>query len=227
MRVSASLVSPPQPRRRADVLPERVWRQQQLLARRLRRGATPLSQPCASCAPICALFRTRPTLVGEDRPSSASRASSGASLSSDGASPMLPPAPASQPARGQHRRPHALTLVVGAVFLRGPVDMGRCAMAGLIAGHTGPSAYWPLRGPVCPGTKSRRRGRCAQPVRPACAWFRSPSRASLTNSSATVYVAGVLLGLGSLGVGGNRRLAVALVSFRCLTCLFDGCLTIV
>ena len=118
MRVSASLVSPPQPRRRADVLPERVWRHQQLLARRLRRGATPLSQPCASCAPICAHFRTRPTLVGEDRPFSASRASSGASLSSDGASPMLPPAPASQPARGRHRRPHGLTLVVGAVFLR-------------------------------------------------------------------------------------------------------------
>ena len=85
MRVSASLVSPPQPRRRADVLPERVWRQQQLLARRLRRRCPPLSQPRASYAPICALFRTRPTLVGEDRPSSASRASLGASLSSDGA----------------------------------------------------------------------------------------------------------------------------------------------
>ena len=139
MRVSASLVSPPQPRRRADVLPERVWRHQQLLARRLRRGATPLSQPCASCAPICALFRTRPTLVGEDRPFSASRASSGASLSSDGASPMLPPAPASQPARGRHRRPHALTLVVGAGFCVAPVGMGRWAMAGLVAGHTGPS----------------------------------------------------------------------------------------
>ena len=86
------------------------------------------------------LFRTRPTLVGEDRPSSASRASSGASLSSDGASPVLPPAPASQPARGRHRRPHALTLVVGAVFLRGPRRYtGRWAMAGLVAGHTGPS----------------------------------------------------------------------------------------
>ena len=140
MRVSASLVSPPQPRRRADVLPERVWRQQQLLARRLRRGATPLSQPCASCAPICAHFRTRPTLVGEDRPFSASRASSGASLSSDGASPMLPPAPASQPARGRHRRPHALTLVVAAVFWRGPRRYGALGpMAGLVAGHTGPS----------------------------------------------------------------------------------------
>ena len=139
MRVSASLVSPPQPRRRADVLPERVWRQQQLLARRLRRRCPPLSQPRATYAPICALFRTRPTLVGEDRPSSASRASSGASLSSDGASPMLPPAPASQPARGRHRRPHALTLVVGAFFCVVPVDMGRWAMAGLVAGHTGPS----------------------------------------------------------------------------------------
>ena len=224
MRVSASLVSPPQPRRRADVLPERVWRHQQLLARRLRRGATPLSQPCASCAPICAHFRTRPTLVGEDRPSSASRASSGASLSSDGASPMLPPAPASQPARGRHRRPHALTLVVGAVFLRGPRRYGA-----LGDGWACRRAYWPLRrGPVCPGAKSRRRGLCAQPVRPACAWFRSPSRASLTNSSATVHVAGVpLLGLGSLGAGGDRRLAVALVSFRCSTCLFDGCSTIV
>ena len=221
MRVSASLVSPPQPRRRADVLPERVWRHQQLLARRLRRGATPLSQPCASYAPICALFRTRPTLVGEDRPSSASRASSGASLSSDGASPMLPPAPASQPARGRHRRPHALTLVVGAVFLRGPRRYGA-----LGDGWACRRAYWPLRGPVCLGAKSRRRGRCAQPVRPARAWFCSPSRASQTNSSATVHVAGVLLGLGSLGVGGNRRLAVALVSFRCLTCLFNGCLTI-
>ena len=40
-------------------------------------------------------------------------------------------------------------------------------------------------------------------------------------------VAGVLLGLDSLGVGGNRRLAVALVSFHCFTCLFNGCLTIV
>ena len=59
-------------------------------------------------------------------------------------------------------------------------------------------------------------------TRQARAWFHSPSSASQTNSSATVYVAGVLLGLGSLGVGGNRRLAVALVSFRCLTCLFDG-----
>ena len=173
MRVSASLVSPPQPRRRADVLPERVWRQQQLLARR----CPPLSQPRASYAPICALFRTRPTLVGEDRPSSASRASSGASLSSDGASPMLPPAPASQPARGRHRRPHALTLVVGAVFLRGPRRYGA-----LGDGWACRRAYWPLRGPVCPGAKSRRRGPCAQPVRPARAWFRSPSRASLTDS---------------------------------------------
>ena len=134
MRVSASLVSPPQPRRRADVLPERVWRHQQLLARRLRRGATPLSQPCASCAPICALFRTRPTLVGEDRPFSASRASSGASLSSDGASPMLPPAPASQPARGRHRRPHALSLVVGAFSTPRPAvgasgECSRCCSA--------------------------------------------------------------------------------------------------
>ena len=201
MRVSASLVSPPQPRRRADVLPERVWRHQQLLARRLRRGATPLSQPCASCAPICAHFRTRPTLVGEDRPFSASRASSGASLSSDGASPMLPPAPASQPARGRHRRPHALTLVVGALFLRGPRRYGALGDAD---GWACRRAYWPLRGPVCPGAKSRRRGRCAQPVRPARAWFRSPSRASQTNSSATVNVAGVVLGLGSLGWGRRR-----------------------
>ena len=141
MRVSASLVSPPQPRRRADVLPERVWRQQQLLARRLRRRCPPLSQPRASYAPICALFRTRPTLVGEDRPSSASRASSGASLSSDGASPMLPPAPASQPARGRHRRPHALTLVVGAVFLRGPRRYGA-----LGDGWACRRAYWPPGG---------------------------------------------------------------------------------
>ena len=44
---------------------------------------------------------------------------------------------------------------------------------------------------------------------------------------ATVHVAGVLLGLGSLGAGGDRRLAVVLVSFRCSTCLFDGCSTIV
>ena len=48
----------------------------------------------------------------------------------------------------------------------------------------------------------------------------------LRHSSATVYVAGVVLGLGSLGAGGDRRLAVALVSFRCSTCLFDGCSTI-
>jgi len=41
-----------------------------------------------------------------------------------------------------------------------------------------------------------------------------------------VYVAGVVLGLGSLGAGGDRRLAVALVSFRCSTCLFNGCSTI-
>ena len=47
------------------------------------------------------------------------------------------------------------------------------------------------------------------------------------NSSATVHVAGVLLGLGCLGAGGDRRLAAALVSFRCSTCLFDGCSTIV
>ena len=72
----------------------------------------------------------------------------------------------------------------------------------------------------------------ARPLRAACPAsarmvLRSPSRASQTNSSVYVYVAGVLLGLGSLGVGGNRRLAVALVSFRCLTCLFNGCLTIV
>ena len=153
MRVPASIVSPPQPRRRADVLPERVWRQQQLLARRLRRRCPPLSQPRASYAPICALFRTRPTLVGEDRPSSASRASSGASLSSDGASPMLPPAPASQPARGRHRRPHALTLVVGAVFCVVPVDMGRWAMAGLVAGRAGPS--------VGRGAEMRNRGGAA------------------------------------------------------------------
>ena len=109
-----------------------------------------------------------------------------------------------------------------AVFLRGPRRYGA-----LGSGWACRRAYWPLRGPVCPGAKSRRRGRCAQPVRPARAWLRSPSRASQTNSSATVYVAGVLLGLDSLGVGGNRRLAVALVSFCCLTCLFDGCLTIV
>ena len=204
------------------MLPERVWRQQQLLARRLRKVPHPLSQPRASYAPICALFCTRPTLLGEDRPSSASRASSGASSSSGGASPMLPPAPSWQPARGPHRRPHALSHVVGAIFLRGPRRYGA-----LGDGWACRRAYWPLRGAVCPGAKSRRSARCAQPVRPARAWFRSPSRASQTNSSATVYVAGVLLGLDSLGVGGNRRLAVALVSFRCLTCLFDGCLTIV
>ena len=141
MRVSARLVSPPQPRRRADVLPERVWRQQQLLARRLRKVPHPLSQPRASYAPICALFRTRPTLVGEDRPSSASRASSGASLSSDGASPMLPPAPASQPARGRHRRPHALTLVVGAVFcVLVPVCTGDGRWLGLSPGELAPQS---------------------------------------------------------------------------------------
>ena len=87
-------------------------------------GATPLSQPRASCAPICAHFCTRPTLVGEDRPFSASRASSGASSSSGGAFPMLPPAPSWQPARGPHRRPHALSHVVGAIFLRGPRRYG-------------------------------------------------------------------------------------------------------
>ena len=153
-RAPASLVSPlPRPRRRADVLPERVWRQQQLLARRLRRRCPPLSQRRASYAPICALFRTRPTLVGEDRPFSASRASSGASLSSDGASPMLPPAPASQPARGRHRRPHALTLVVGAVFLRGPRRYGA-----LGDGWACCRAYWPL------GCKIE----AARPLRAAC-----------------------------------------------------------
>ena len=53
---------------------------------------------------------------------------------------MLPPAPASQPARGRHRRPHALTLVVAAVFWRGPRRYGALGpMAGLVAGHTGPS----------------------------------------------------------------------------------------
>ena len=200
MRVSASLVSPPQPRRRADVLPERVWRHQQLLARRLRRGATPLSQPCASCAPICAHFRTRPTLVGEDRPFSASRASSGASLSSDGASPMLPPAPASQPARGRHRRPHALTLVVGAVFLRGPRRYGA-----LGDGWACRRAYWPLRGPVCPGAKSRRRGLCAQPVRPARAWFCSPSRASQYTDQLQRYGARGRCATGAGQPWGRRR----------------------
>ena len=202
MRVPVSLVSPlptPQARRRAARARLEAAAAHRDVARRLRRGATPLSQPCASCAPICAHFRTRPTLVGEDRPFSASRASSGASLSSDGASPMLPPAPASQPARGRHRRPHALTLVVGAVFLRGPRRYGA-----LGDGWACRRAYWPLRGPVCPGAKSRRRGRCAQPVRPARAWFCSPSRASQTNSSATVNVAGVVLGLGSLGWGRRR-----------------------
>ena len=203
------------------MLPERVWRQQQLLARRLRRRCPPLSQPRASYAPICALFRTRPTLVGEDRPSSASRASSGASSSSGGASPMLPPAPSWQPARGPHRRPHGLTLVVGAGFLRALRRYGA-----LGDGWACRRASWPLSRPRSGGAKSRRRGPCAQPVRPARAWFRSPSSASLTDSSATVYVAGVVLGLGSLGAGGDRRLAVALVSFRCSTCLFDGCSTI-
>ena len=221
MRVPASIVSPPQPRRRADVLPERVWRQQQLLARRLRRRCPPLSQPRASYAPICALFRTRPTLVGEDRPSSASRASSGASSSSGGASPMLPPAPSWQPARGPHRRPHVLTLVVCAVFLRAPRRYGA-----LGDGWACRRASWPLSRPRSGDAKSRRRGPCAQPIRPARAWFRSPSSASLTNSSATVYVAGVVLGLGSLGAGGDRRLAVALVGYRCSTCLFNGCSTI-
>jgi len=42
-----------------------------------------------------------------------------------------------------------------------------------------------------------------------------------------VYVAGVVLGLGSLGAGGDRCLAVALVGYRCLTCLFNGWLTMV
>ena len=103
-----------------------------------------------------------------------------------------------------------------------PVDTGRWAMAGLVAGHTGPS------GASMPGCEiEAARPLHRQPVRQARAWFRTPSRASQTNSSATVYVAGVVLGLDSLGVGGNRRLAVALVSFRCSTCLFDGCSTIV
>ena len=55
---------------------------------------------------------------------------------------------------------------------------------------------------------------------------RATSSTSLTDSSATVYVAGVVLGLGSLGAGGDRRLAVALVGYRCSTCLFNGCSTI-
>ena len=126
-----------------------------------------------------------------------------------------------QPARGRHRRPHGLPLVVGAGFLRALRRYGA-----LGDGWACRRASWPLSRPRSGGAKSRRRGPCAQPVRPARAWFRSPSSASLTDSSATVYVAGVVLGLGSLGAGGDRRLAVALVSFRCLTCLFDGCLTI-
>ena len=78
-------------------------------------GATPLSHiPSRARVELrfTLFFAPRPTLVGEDRPSSASRASSGASSSSGGASPMLPPAPSSQPARGPHRRPHVLTLVL-------------------------------------------------------------------------------------------------------------------
>ena len=102
-----------------------------------------------------------------------------------------------------------------------PSIRGAGRWLGLSPGELAPLS-WPRSG----GAKSRRRGPCAQLVRPARAWFRSPSSASLTDSSATVYVAGVVLGLGSLGAGGDRRLAVALVSFRCLTCLFDGCLTI-
>ena len=135
------------------MLPERVWGQQQLLARRLRRRCPPLSQPRASYAPICALFRTRPTLLGEDRSSSASRASSGAYSSSGGASPMLPPAPSWQPARGPHRRPHLLTHVVDAGFCVPPVNTGRWAMAGLVAGRAGPS--------VGRGAEMRNRGGAA------------------------------------------------------------------
>jgi len=52
-------------------------------------------------------------------------------------------------------------------------------------------------------------------------------QAALPASEHAMYVAGVVRVSGSRGAGGNRRLAVALVSFRCLTCLFDGCLTIV
>ena len=37
-----------------------------------------------------------------------------------------------------------------------------------------------------------------------------------------MYVAGVVPGLGSLGAGGDRCLAAALVGFRCSTCLSGG-----
>ena len=55
----------------------------------------------------------------------------------------------------------------------------------------------------------------------------SARQATQSTPEHAMYVAGVVRVSGGRGAGGNRRLAVALVSFRCLTCLFDGCLTIV
>ena len=51
--------------------------------------------------------------------------------------------------------------------------------------------------------------------------------AALPASEHAMHVAGVVPVSGSRGAGGGRLLAVALVSFRCSTCLFDGCSTIV
>ena len=101
--------------------------------------------------------------------------------------------------------------------------MGRWAMAGLVAGHTGPSGGQYARVRNRGGAASARSlsGRRAHG-----SVARLVPQPSLTDSSATVHVAGVVLGLGSLGAGGDRRLAVALVGYRCLTCLFNGCLTI-
>ena len=145
---------------RVDVLPERVWGQQQLLARRLRRRCPPLSQPRASYAPICALFRTRPTLVGEDRPSSASRASSGASSSSGGASPMLPPAPSWQPPRPRPTptpsRAHPSRR--GGFFACPPSIRGAGRWLGLSPGELAPQ----------PAAERRCKIEAARPLRAAC-----------------------------------------------------------
>ena len=54
----------------------------------------------------------------------------------------------------------------------------------------------------------------------------SARQAALPASEHAMYVAGVVRVSGSRGAGGNRRLAVALVSFRCLTCLFDHTLSL-
>ncbi|EOD05437.1 hypothetical protein EMIHUDRAFT_433202 [Emiliania huxleyi CCMP1516] len=69
---------------------------------------------------------------------------------------LLPPAPSSQPTRGQHRRPpsRARSPSEVRVFCKAPVGTGRWAMAGLVAGRAGPSVARPRSGDA----KSRRRG---------------------------------------------------------------------